>query len=1094
MTQGIRHAACLYKQVDQIAEARPLAGLDQVSALHSLPPSRRAWTNLFLDQSNLVMRVPNVRHATIALLATASFALACTSTEQEQFKDVSWDDDNWLLSTHTLDPGHYQSRLSLANGYFGISVAAAGPFFDVDKQDGKKGVSGWPLFTRRQTFSTIAGFYNNEQQPGGTNYPWLYQYGWDSVITGIPHWSALQVEAHGEMLNASVDPQHISDFTTSLDVKAGIASWKYTWKPARLSEGTIDVDYQLFVHKLYVNQAAVRLRLTATRDVNVTVYDVLDGDCAVRSQFVEKRYEEDTPTIWSAVSPANVSNVTAYVYSTLAMDEWADLQTRSRVNQDLFNGNDSTIAQSVRISLKASQPHELKKFVGVASSDAFEDPQAVAKNASISAVKIGYYKLLESHIQEWASILTPDSVDSYRSPDGSLPDDPSIRQLHILSHTNPFYLLSHMVGPNAIVAAGNNTRLDIESMPVCGFGSDCYGGQIFWDADVWMAPGVQVSHPQHAQRIIKYRVERFQQAQMNVDMAYTSSKNQTGRFTSGGAVFPWTSGRWGNCTGTGACFDYEYHLNGDISLAFNNHLIITGDSDYFNETLLPISNAVAHFFNEALDYNKSSGVYELWNATDPDEYANMVNNAGYTTALIQRHLIETNEFNAWFGRPQNASWANTARKMRLPINDNAGIIVEYAGMNGSVEVKQADVVLVDDLLHYPNPYSLANLDYYAAKQSLDGPAMTYSSFAVVANEVSPSGCSSLTYTLYSSSPYARAPWYQYSEQLLDDPDENGGTHPGFPFLTGMGGTNRVAIFGYLGLGLYYESLDIDPSLPPQIKHLDYRTFYWMGHGINATSNSTHTTLVRLPRDTYTLPSANATYFDAPIPVTVGTRSNRNNGTLKLTYDSALVIPNRPVGQTLTVANNILQCGSLLRPPQANKPGQFPLAAIDGAASTKWQPVSSNTTSYLTVDLGTRRFYRVVGLMMDWGNQPPRHFEVLFSNTSVPPFATSNNNNGDDDDDDVRTVFKANVSISAPWDPVSAYEIRTYVGNQTNVTLDEPVWSGRFAHLAIWGNLVGQGAQWGATVAEWNIIKMEEDRLLEEEGSSAWAAEGESMEL
>ncbi|KAI9871091.1 MAG: hypothetical protein M1823_008549, partial [Watsoniomyces obsoletus] len=113
-----------------------------------------------------------------------------------------------------------------------------------------------------------------------------------------------------------------------------------------------------------------------------------------------------------------------------------------------------------------------------------------------------------------------------------------------------------------------------------------------------------------------------------------------------------------------------------------------------------------------------------------------------------------------------------AGKMRLPINDNAGIIVEYTGMNGSVEVKQADVVLVDDLLHYPNPYSLANLDYYAAKQSLDGPAMTYSSFAVVANEVSPSGCSSYTYGLYSSSPYARAPWYQYSEQLLDDPAEN----------------------------------------------------------------------------------------------------------------------------------------------------------------------------------------------------------------------------------------------------------------------------------------------------------------------------------
>lgn len=882
------------------------------------------------------------------------------------------------------------------------------------------------------------------------------------MIAGIPHWTGLHVEANGEMLNASVNPDHLKDFKTSLDVKAGIAGWQYTWIPGGSSEGTIDVDYQLFVHKLYVNLAAVRLRLTATRDMDVTVYDVLEGECAVRSEFVEKKYEEETPTIWSAVSPANVTNVTAYVSSTLATDEWADLQTRKNVN-GLFGGNNSTIAQSVQVHLKASQSHEVTKFVGVASSDAFADPQEVARKVSTSAVDTGYYKLLESHIEEWASILTPDSVDSYRLPNGSLPADPSIQELHILSHTNPFFLLSHMVGPNAIAAAGNNTRLDIESMPVCGFGSDCYGGQIFWDADVWMAPGVQVSHPQHAQRIIKYRVEHFAQARSNVDTAFTSSKNQTDRFTLGGAVYPWTSARWGNCTATGACFDYEYHLNGDISLAFNNHLIITGDGDYFNNTLLPISNAVAYFFGEVLSYNESSGAYELWNATDPDEYANQVNNAGYTTALIQRHLTETNEFNAWFGLPQNASWAKKAAKMRLPVNENAGIIIEYTGMNGSVEVKQADVVLVDDLLHYPNPYSLSNLDYYAAKQSLDGPAMTYSSFAVVANEVSPSGCSALTYNLYSSSPYTRAPWYQYSEQLLDDPLENGGTHPAFPFLTGMGGTNRVAIFGYLGLGLYYESLDIDPSLPPQIEYLNYRTFYWMGHGINATSNTTHTTLTRLPRDPYTLPSANATYFDHPIPVTMGTRSNRNNGTLALTYDTPIVIPNRPVGQTLTVAGNILQCGALLPPPQRNLPGQFPLAAIDGAASTKWQPEFSNITSYLTVDLGEEKFHRIAAIMMDWASQPPKHFEISVSNVSLPPFSASTQN-------DVQQLVSGPVQISAPWDPVGAYEIRTYVGNQTNVTLDEPVWSGRYVHLGIRGNQISEGEEKGATVAEWNVIQ------------------------
>jgi trehalose/maltose hydrolase-like predicted phosphorylase len=1008
------------------------------------------------------MLLPSLRHATTALLATTRLVQASTSSEQKEFEDLTWDDDNWVLSTRTLDQGHYQSRLSLANGYFGLSVAAVGPFFEVDEQVGGNGVSGWPLFSRRQTFSTIAGFYNNEERTNGSNYPWLTQYGWDSMIAGIPHWSGLHVEANGEMLNASVKPEHISDFVTSLDVKGGIASWKYNWKPGGSSDGTIDVDYQLFVHKLYVNQAAIRLRLTASRDMNVTVYDVLDGDCAVRSQFVDKKYEEDTPTIWTAVSPGNISDITAYVYSTLAADEWADLQTRNKVEEGRFSNNDSTIAQSIQLHLTASKPHEIKKFVGVASTDAFPDPQTAARSASLSAVDIGYYKLLRSHIEEWAMIMAPEAVDSYRLQNGSLPSDPSVQQLHILAHTNPFFLLSHMVGPNAVAAAGNNTKLDVNSIPVCGFGSDCYGGQIYWDADVWITPGIQVSHPNHGQNVIKYRVDRFEQAQRNTETAFTSSKNQAGRFTPGGAVYPWTSGRYGNCTATGACFDYEYHINGDISLAFNNHLIITGDGDYFNNTLLPISNAVAHFFGQSLDYNTSSGAYELWNSTDPDEYANQVNNAGYTTALIQRHLIETNEYNAWFGRPKNASWRKKAAKMQLPVNHHAGIIVEYTGMNGSVEVKQADVVLVDDLLHYPNPYSLSNLDYYAAKQSLDGPAMTYSSFAVVANEVSPSGCSALSYHLYSALPYARAPWYQYSEQLLDDPEKNGGTRPGYPFLTGMGGTNRVAIFGYLGLGLYYESLDIDPSLPPQIEYLDYRTFYWMGHGINATSNTTHTTLHRLPRNKYTLPTANATYFDKPIPVTIGTRSQRNNDTYYLSYEKPLTVLNRPVGQTLTVAGNILQCGALLPPPQGNRPGQFPIAAIDGAASTKWQPERANITSYLTVDLGTSAFYPVKSVLMDWAKQPPAHFSVFFSNSSLPPFTFPN--------DDVRNVTSGPVFVSSPWDPVSAYEIKAYVGNQTNVSLSEFVWSGRYAHLGIRGNQHGKDVKGGATVAEWNIVR------------------------
>lgn len=311
-----------------------------------------------------------------------------------------------------------------------------------------------------------------------------------------------------------------------------------------------------------------------------------------------------------------------------------------------------------------------------------------------------------------------------------------------------------------------------------------------------------------------------------------------------------------------------------------------------------------------------------------------MNNPGFTLPLFQEHLIHANTFRQQLGLDANETWSTVASQINIPINEDAEIIVEYDGMNGSVVVKQADVTLLDDIANYENNYSLSDLDYYASKQSPDGPGMTYASYSVVANAFSPSGCSAYTYNIYGSNPYNRGPWFQFSEQLIDDPEINGGTHPAFPFLTGMGGTNRVAIFGYLGLRLNQSSLNIDPQLPPQISHLNYRTFFWQGHAINAISNQTHTVLSRLSErnlDTAT----KSTYSDADIPVTIGKSTTRRS----LPVNGSLTIENRRASFALTVDGNLAQC----LPVASNTkivPGQFAMAAIDGAISTAWQPEST----------------------------------------------------------------------------------------------------------------------------------------------------------
>jgi trehalose/maltose hydrolase-like predicted phosphorylase len=989
-----------------------------------------------------------------ALFIVGLVGLTQATIYSTRFNGTTWDDDNWIITTTVLDQGHYQSRMSLANGYMGINLAAVGPFFDVDEPVNGDDIQGWPLYDRRQSFATFSGFWDSQPTTNGSNYPWLNQYGGESVISGVPHWAGLQVQVGDDILDARVPAEQISKFNSTLDVKRGVLYWSYQWTPS--AGPAIGVEYSMFVHKLLVNVGVVQVKLTASEDVNATVIDVLDGDCAVRSTSIDKGFLPEESSVWTTVHANGLPNVKAHLNSALIVDDFSIPATRKQVKApSIIGGNSSSVAQSLSVALIGGQTSTVTKYVGGATSDAFDDPVSTASNASSKAVREGYDCLLASHVKEWRSILTDDSVDDFRNATGSLAFDANVLELHITARTNPFQLLQNTIGANAIIAAGNNTKLDVNSISVCGLGSSCYAGLVFWDAEVWMQPGLVVSFPQAAKQIANYRVERFDQAQANIDTAYQSSQNETGKFSSSGAVYPWTSGRFGNCTGTGPCFDYQYHINGDIALEFQNYWIVTGDTDFFQKELFPIYESIAYMYSDLVTFNETSGQYDLYNATDPDEYANNKDNVGFTMVLMSSHLNSTNDIRERFGMEPNATWTNISSLIYIPVSETADIILESPSQNGSITVKQADIVLIDDFLQYSNPYSLSDLEYYASAQSEDGPAMTYGVFSIVANRESKSGCASYSYDIYGSQPYTRGPWFQFSEQLVDDASLNGGTHPAFPFLTGVGGANRVAVFGYLGLRLEIDSLNIDPSLPPQIPNLSYRTIYWQGWPIKAVSNSTYTTLTRLEGP---LAEANSTFANAPIPVTISLGGTKVHN---LEPHGTLTIKNRQVGEVKTVPGNIAQCRPVTTEDDY-EPGQFPLSAVDGGISSSWQPSRLNTTSSITVEL-PEPFTLITGVYFDWAQAPPKSYLVTLHNqtdtTAVAP---------------VNVTSSSDVFVNQPYDYADAFVLKPYSSNTTNVTLPQPVWSARYATLSITGNQAVKGSQdekngTGATVAEWALI-------------------------
>lgn len=535
---------------------------------------------------------------------------------QTRFPRVIWDNDQWTLATTNLDQGHYQSRMSIANGYLGINVAAVGPFFEVDIPVNGDNINGWPLFNTRQTFATITGFWDEQATTNGTNFPWLNQYGGESVISGVPHWGGLLVELpNGRYLDATVSPRAVSNFRSSLNMKQGLSTWQYTWTP-RDSDGiSFDITYSMFASKLHVNQGIVQLQIRPSRDCRVSIINALDGRSAVRTQFADMGV--DGQQIYTAVRPNNV-NVVAYLYATMAGSAELDMSTlTTATNKQFLGANDSSIAQSVTAHLKAGKTTTVTKYIGGASSDGFSDPKGLAKESSLCAMKMGYDQALIHHAAEWAVVMPKDSVDSYVLPqNGRLPDDPNIVEAAITAVVNPYYLLQNTVSQNALANA-KNALITSSSISVGGLTSDSYAGLVFWDAEIWMQPGLVVAFPQAAKQIANYRVARYKQAKANAQTAYTSSKKLT-TFSSDAAAFSWTSGRYGNCTGTGPCFDYEYHINGDIAQEFKNYWVASGDKTFFETSLFPVYDSIASFYSGLLEKNGSS--YVLTNMTDPVRY------------------------------------------------------------------------------------------------------------------------------------------------------------------------------------------------------------------------------------------------------------------------------------------------------------------------------------------------------------------------------------------------------------------------------------------------------------------------------------------
>lgn len=168
-----------------------------------------------------------------------------------------------------------------------------------------------------------------------------------------------------------------------------------------------------------------------------------------------------TDTIFTAVAPNGISNVTAYLTSTAAVYPLSSPRSTSPSCFSLPTAP-STSSQCYTLTAPPSGRVSALKYVGIASSDAFPGTEFhTALHASRHANATGFTALLASHREAWAAI--------WEDSDILIPGDD---ELQLATRASLFHLLANVREGKEGAGLGDN------SIAPAGLTSDSYAGQV----------------------------------------------------------------------------------------------------------------------------------------------------------------------------------------------------------------------------------------------------------------------------------------------------------------------------------------------------------------------------------------------------------------------------------------------------------------------------------------------------------------------------------------------------------------------------------------------------------------------------------------
>ncbi|MFI1094786.1 NEW3 domain-containing protein [Streptomyces sp. NPDC020917] len=833
----------------------------------------------------------------VAAATTAALLAAGTLTAQQAGAEPATPSaaDPWVLTSTTYSPADYTQEPFVGNGYLAQRLPAIGAGFE---GNGDLGTGNWPLGNPRSTTAIVAGVY----QTSGKS---------DSLST-LPSWSDLSFDIDGHVLDAKVPASQISQYRQTLDMHSGTVTTSFVWTPETGRSAT--VTYQVLANRERMHLGQVRATISPSWSGSVSVTSLLNG--AGVQRITPTSRSVDTGTDTATVQLSTPGRATAVAQSArLVADHGVTVSQRSAVLPD---DNAGTAGERWTVPVHARSTYGFTKYVGISTSN---DPGAPAQEALATvdqAEATGWNPLTSAHKAQWAQLW-----DRRVTVKGQ----PSVQT----AVDSSFYLLY------SSLRAGVNF-----SIPPAGLSSDNYAGVIFWDADTWMFPSLLALHPELAKSIVTFRHDTMAAAEANARGAGYR-----------GGSWAWDNGPSGTCGGLAPCQGYEDHLQSDIALAQWQYYQATGDTAWLRSDGYPVIKDVADFWASRVTAG-SDGKLHINHVTGPDEFTSGVNDESATNAGAVVALRDAVAAAKAVGATPDPAWSTVAEKIFIA-TDADGTHPEYPGYTNQ-KVKQADTVLMT----YPFGYvtdpatASADLERYLQVTDTGGPAMTASVEAIVAAQAQQPGCLDYTLFLDSYQPFLRGAYQQFNETQYLTPSA-GQSNPAFDFATGAGGFLQTLLYGFTGLRWDASSLNLAPTLPPQLaRGVSITGLQYQGRTVDVTVGAKATTVALASGAALELRSAGSTH--------------------KLVRGQQAVLPTaRP---DLAPTDNLARCQTAT----ATSAGAVnpPAAAVDGSTATAWTATSTDASLTVALDqhAGTAHGPATVGHAdLAWGSTRPASYTV-----------------------------------------------------------------------------------------------------------------------